>query len=340
MRSKFGRLEFSLIELSSYLPSARISPIGTFQDGSLKFNNPARLALKESRVIWPSIRQPDVVLSLGTGTQAEGRSPQATHTGVFSRFYRYVIHGIDAEHAWNELLNEQDPEARRDYLRLNIKFPGSEPAIDDVECMDELSARVHVQPQGPQERKEVLSTLLIKCLFFELDEYPSYDAGLFHCRGSIRCRLPGRALIRSLLKNHHSFTLQYFKDSEKLGFPVHENLGVSVREEDICQDCYRYVRPVQFTVEAMTDVISLSVWWNNDESRRLSGFPQSMAKVVDDQQLGCPFGSSTHGSPGKVQCSACLPSTPSRHGNGNAKSKKRGPTSPARGGSVKRVKGN
>lgn len=279
-----------------------------------------------------------MVLSLGTGTQAEGRSPQVTNTGVLFRGYRYHKYNIDAESAWHELLDELDPEERCDYLRLNIKFPGSEPAIDDVECMDELSTRVYSQPQGRQERKEVLSTLLITCLFFELDEYPSYTAGLFHCRGSIRCRLPGRALIRALLQNHSS-ELQYFKDSEKPGFPVHENLGFSVREEDICQDCYRYIRPVQFTVEAMTDMISLSVRWGNNESRRLSGFPQSMAKVVDDQQLCCPFGSSTHDSPGKVQCSACLPSRLSRHGDSYAKGEKRGPTSPVGGRSAKRVKG-
>jgi hypothetical protein len=322
--------KFSLIEDSSYLPATRISPIGTFQDGSLKFNNPAKLALAESRVIWPSIRRPDAVLSLGTGTQAGAHSPQATHTGVLYRVGRYFQFSIDAESAWEELLNGLDPEERQDYFRLNFEFPGSEPAIDDIECMDELSTHIQVQPQGPQRRKEVISTLLITCLFFELDEYPVYDAGFFHCRGSIRCRLSGRALIRALLQNHSS-TLQYFKDNE--------NLGVSVCEEDICQSCYRYICPVQFTVCAMTDMVTLSVRWNN-ESRRLSGFCQSMAKVAEDQKLCYPFGSSTHGSPGKVQCSACLPLRLSRRGDNYKGSEKREPTSPVRERSVKRVKRN
>jgi hypothetical protein len=70
---------------SRLVKPAYISVIGTFQDGGLKHNNPVNLALWECLHIWPSVVKPDLLVSLGTGTDREIQSPSASHFDIFSR---------------------------------------------------------------------------------------------------------------------------------------------------------------------------------------------------------------------------------------------------------------
>ena len=54
-----------------YFRPHHIDDVGTFQDGGLWRNNPIDIAISEARALWPTIVEPDVVLSLGTGYQAD-----------------------------------------------------------------------------------------------------------------------------------------------------------------------------------------------------------------------------------------------------------------------------
>ena len=59
--------------------------LGTFQDGGLKHNSPVNLALWKSRYIWSSSSQPDIIISLNTGTNInQDQSPRAAS-------FRYII---------------------------------------------------------------------------------------------------------------------------------------------------------------------------------------------------------------------------------------------------------
>ncbi|KFY04385.1 hypothetical protein V491_09370, partial [Pseudogymnoascus sp. VKM F-3775] len=54
-----------------YFRPHHIDGVGTFQDGGLWRNNPIDIAISEARALWPTIVEPDVVLSLGTGYQVD-----------------------------------------------------------------------------------------------------------------------------------------------------------------------------------------------------------------------------------------------------------------------------
>ncbi|PQE17590.1 hypothetical protein CJF32_00010591 [Rutstroemia sp. NJR-2017a WRK4] len=69
----------------AYLLPYYIKKIGKkLQDGGLWRNNPIDIALSEARKLWPTITEPDIVLSLGTGYQvnedAEMSDPSPTET--------------------------------------------------------------------------------------------------------------------------------------------------------------------------------------------------------------------------------------------------------------------
>ena len=54
-----------------YFTPHHIEGISTFQDSGLWRNNPIDIAISEARALWPTIAEPDLVLSLGTGYQAD-----------------------------------------------------------------------------------------------------------------------------------------------------------------------------------------------------------------------------------------------------------------------------
>ncbi|MCJ1473164.1 hypothetical protein MMC13_001815 [Lambiella insularis] len=161
--------------------SARISNVGTFQDGGLKHNNPVNLALWESRQIWPSISQPDLVLSLGTGTEIP-KSPSAPHfrhvfrDGFLPRIYRSFMSSLDGQNTWRDFVNHLDDESRRDYIRLNISLPTELLALDDESQMERLRQSVHLQFPLEQDDLETAFAIMVSRFFFELDAIPERDA--------------------------------------------------------------------------------------------------------------------------------------------------------------------
>jgi hypothetical protein len=54
-----------------YFTPHYIEGIGTFQDGGLWRNNLIEIAISKARALWPTIAEPNLVLSLGTGYQAD-----------------------------------------------------------------------------------------------------------------------------------------------------------------------------------------------------------------------------------------------------------------------------
>src|SRR5690606_30906083 len=99
------------------------------------------LALWEASTIWRS-SQPDVVLSLGTGSTASLTDPpspaslsgtQGHQDSFLPRLYRTFMSSLDGERPWLDLLNRIPYNARWRYQRLNIGLDGNhEPAIDDI----------------------------------------------------------------------------------------------------------------------------------------------------------------------------------------------------------------
>ena len=93
------------------LKPANIGGLGTFQDGGLIHNNPVYLVLWECQKIWPFTTIPDVVLSLGTGTEKKSGSLATPYfqyilkDGFIPRLYRLFMSSLDGERAWRDLKN-------------------------------------------------------------------------------------------------------------------------------------------------------------------------------------------------------------------------------------------
>ena len=280
--------------------------VGSFQDGGLKRNNPVRLALWESRLLWPSLKRPDFVLSLGTGTDLNSRldAPPFRHIlrdGFVCRAYRWLKGAIDGEDEWQNLINDIDRKYRDSFMRVNISLSSSGLALDDLDQMESLSREVLMQFQTKHDSVKVSLNLLFSRLFFELDELPAFTGhGLYHCRGTIRCRLPGFKFLQATKA----------MSVEKLVITMdEETLALSNLQEEVCGLCHCYSRKLEFYVRHLDQVVTMSVCNEADgrERRELSAFPQSMEWFVEQQGLRDVFGSIDHGVPNRQPCKACGP---------------------------------
>ncbi len=289
-------------DLISLFKPTHIRGIGTFQDGGLKHNNPVNLALWKSHQIWPSVVQPDIVVSLGTGTEKDCTSPRAPNfrhvlrDGFIPRLYRSFLSSLDGEGTWRELMNRLDERSRGDYFRLNISFSDQEPAIDDIDCMNDLRASVHLRPRMFQDIKSIASALLASTFFFELITIPLFGSCMFHCQGIIRCRLQDNVIIQALARIHSS-NLSFVTDFG--------TLGLLNPKEDVCHLCHRYCKQVDFYIRHPSDSIVVYLQSDPHKRRKLGGFPQTMDWFVRQQNLDAVFGTANHGAPGKLDCRAC-----------------------------------
>ena len=100
--------------------------MGRFQDGGLKFNNPINPALWESIQICSSVDKPDLVVSLGTGTQEIASHSHALssqgqfHDSFVPQLWRSFMSSLNGQLPWTELLNRLDITDHQKYMRLNV----------------------------------------------------------------------------------------------------------------------------------------------------------------------------------------------------------------------------
>ncbi|KAL6714244.1 hypothetical protein ACLMJK_007667 [Lecanora helva] len=283
---------------------ASIESLGSFQDGGLRHNNPMDLAVLECSRLWPSETDPDVVLSLGTGTEAEVRTPRSPkapgfrhlfNDGFIPRLCRSFLSSLDGERAWRDSVNRLSHGTRANYFRLNVPYSSLEPRLDDLKCMDALRTSIHLQPQGHKDRTDVAFALLVASFYFELYEPPSFAAGQYFCTGIIRCRNNFLAVFNSLIRLHGP-QLDFVLGSEHLG---------ELSREDVCRVCHLFSKRVQFNVRQLEDVISISVRASGLQCRKISGFPHSTLWFVQQQELDAPFGRMDHDLPVRWMCQAC-----------------------------------
>ena len=290
-----------MLTFPSLFETIEIPNIGSFQDGGLKRNNPVRLALWESRLIWPSIARPDFVLSLGTGTDLcpQPTAPSFRHIwkdGFVPRTYRWLRGIIDGEDEWRNIINDIDKKYRDSFMRLNISLPIGATAMDDFNQVENLSQEVLLQFQTRGDDLKAASNLLLSRLFFELDAPPSFTGhGFYRCQGTIRCRLSGLSFVQA------AETLGL----EAISFVLDgETLATTDFHQDVCEACHRFSVPLDFYVRYLDQVLSLSIQTDTIQ-RDLSAFPQCIEWFIEQQFLRSEFGSADHGCPHRSSCNAC-----------------------------------
>ena len=272
-------------------------------------NNPVRIALSERLRSNPSLLNPDVVVSLGSGTQKISPSPRTTDfrhvilDGYVPRLWRSYMSSFNGQKIWDELVNSVDEKKRQSYIRLNSFLPSNEPAIDNVDRMAEMRESVHV-PDMIQNCKRTLYALLISAFFFELRCTPErIREGQYYCRGIIRCRLPGITIV-NLLKQYNTSHLGFVTDLETLGF--YEGTL------DLCGLCHRYQKSVDFSIHHPDEFVSIYVQSITQGRRRISAFPQKIQWFHTRQMLHAPFGTAYHRDMQHRACKSCISNTPLR----------------------------
>ncbi len=228
-----------------------------------------RIAFSERLRNDPSLLVADVVVSLGTGAQKTSTSPRTTDfrhvilDGYVPRLWRSYMSSFEGQKIWDELMNSVDERKREDYIWLNSVLPSDEPAIDNTDRMDELRESANVS-QMYRDCEKTLYALLISAFYFELAPDPErVREGQYHCRGTIRCRLPGISIVK-LSTNINVSNLVFITDIETLGY-----YGGDL---NLCVSCHRYQKKVDFMVRHPTEFVTINAE-SVTQGRRKIRFP-------------------------------------------------------------------
>jgi len=303
---------------------------GALQDGGLINNNPIKVAYSEATRVWPKDTATDIVLSLGTGT-SQDHSPQISHfrhnpeNTSFARLRYLLCHGfvtrlaesfwysLDGEATWQEFIDSVDDAVKKVSFRFNTELRDA-PDLDDVSQMEELTKMVRRKPEGAYNRRQVLLTLLSSCFFFMLDCEPEPESGQYRCRGTIRCRGDYESVINTLWK-YYSGPFEVLNDDKVIG----TIRGV----DDVCQHCRLLRKSVNFLTPSLEETVIISLRLNAQNTKIISGFPQTMRWFIKQQMLDTTFGTPNQGRLGATKCPTCSSSKKRKVGEQRAGGKKR-----------------
>ncbi|KAL2836064.1 hypothetical protein BJX68DRAFT_274726 [Aspergillus pseudodeflectus] len=162
---------------------------GTLQDGGVRANNPMGIAQEECRVIWPSRRTHDLLISVGTGytpgTGGTGDPPGRQFPAGWGpvRLWRAYNSSpcMDGMEAYWEGRVHVPSSLRSNTIRLDLALDGDLPRLDDVGKLEELAALPFTVPD------ELVQVVLATCFFFELDTPPSRADGQYRLHRLILC---------------------------------------------------------------------------------------------------------------------------------------------------------
>jgi hypothetical protein len=291
-------------DASRYFKPKFLPSYGTFQDGGLKYNNPVRPGLREVRRIWPD-GDCDIVLSIGTGFEQKLLSPVASNVrnllqdGALARLYRASMESLslNGQISWEDHWLGLDEDVKKQHYRLNLPLSEKEPNIDSVDKMQYLYDQVQ---HHLGDIKGISRAFMAVSFFFELDGPLVRDGRGFRCRGSILSRSPdSRDLVQNLTARFPY--AQFYVQETPLGF---------ISLKDICEDCGRFQKAVDFHVRHPSDRVNISLAFNRLYRASISAFPKAVEWFVDRQKLNARFGQADHRSrirpPGDASCSCEL----------------------------------
>ncbi|KAF2727575.1 FabD/lysophospholipase-like protein [Polyplosphaeria fusca] len=267
-----------------------VANLDTFQDGGLEHNNPAFIAQWECSYLWPDgpaghcNGRMDHMISLGTGTTSLARYRIGPHSPVKDRFLKRLVGSfmghLDSEKQWRTFYSCISDEARGRYHRLNISFPGPEPALDEVSAMKRLKRQasdfMSSDPQSALARDAIAASIF----YIELDRLSRVEKGMYACSGTIRCRLPldysGRkALYKHLLEQRACFWVA----------------GRSIPcAETVPKGLPAFRRQVSFVMQSLEHHVEVSITGITTKATPISGLPRPLQQIIAVQGLISPFG--------------------------------------------------
>lgn len=192
----------------------------TYLDGGLRMPNPAFIADRERRLIWPDVGEPDLFLSLGTGQnrmQVLNKLTERTlPSGAFSSTMmpppgqtafeakkstggrwraKRVDDVLDAEVAWLEFrdyaVRERTEAKGRRFVRFNPDLEKDPPSSDSKGDIEQVQMKVRKSLQLPhrvQALRNVAHRLVASSFYLDLQSKSTAERSEQICTGSICCR--------------------------------------------------------------------------------------------------------------------------------------------------------
>ncbi|KAH8691842.1 hypothetical protein BGW36DRAFT_304357 [Talaromyces proteolyticus] len=293
-----------------YFKPHHLPGLGTFQDGGVCANCPLRVALHESKLLWPSGSRPNLIVSIGTGfldqeppgitSRASSRLSRVLTRGYVKRAKDVFLNSpaVDGNKGWKDARDSIPEALKDDVFRLDLPLQARLPELDDAARIDDLSNSAFNIPDA------LARSLQTTSFFFELDEEPAYWGYLYHCQGSILCdKLDPSALLSQLQRDLPN--AQFVTGSG-------EHLGLVV-DHNGCENCGYYRKQVNLSVSCLDDIIQLGVASGSIFSK-IGGFPSSIQAISNDQQQNAPFGRADHSTYQWARSRQCYCTTGSKRG--------------------------
>jgi hypothetical protein len=200
----------------------------TYLDGGLKCGNPAAIADKERRLLWPELNNPDLFLSLGTGQNSlepaqshskqsssideKGRASTSPGKGARPRMSRQWSDSrrdedlVGAEKSWNEFKSNatsgQSGSKPRNFVRLNPDLGKTPPAPDSKQEIESLQDTVRKGLQGSRKVKalrNVAHRLVASSFYLDSRSTVTDELGERILAGTLACRFKyGSTQLRAL----------------------------------------------------------------------------------------------------------------------------------------------
>ncbi|KAL6861937.1 hypothetical protein J3F83DRAFT_746226 [Trichoderma novae-zelandiae] len=178
----------------------------SYIDGAMHYNCPVEVADQERRLLWEEVSDwpADLVLSLGTGytDKANEIKPPIPRERSFIHFANVLRIAIgiletqmDCEEIWKRYHNgvmatkkmQRDEEKDRN-IRINLKFPGKRPALDDANALDHIERLAQNGFQYNGDVWRAAHKLVATSFYFEKENIKPSTNGTYQCSGTILCR--------------------------------------------------------------------------------------------------------------------------------------------------------
>lgn len=285
----------------------------TYYDGGVHHNNPVKIADSERKLIWPDLKEPDVIISVGTGhnlTKLEKRKaapfkPTATRgiiaQGVFltKMAKDHIAVSLDSEQTWKDFLaSSKKSDDRFRYVRLNTSFPADPPLLDNLSMLSELREMAKKQFAGQYQTNMLALKLVATSFYFQPDETDPLKrkevtgklASTVSCKlhinsdatGYIRCRFPDddpriSALGTFIFEKTGIANEAYFLISEQgqAGSHTTVKLGAEILERMI-RNCQFQLKQIKIPVSNEIYKTNITLRYGAGQEFPISGFPKCL----------------------------------------------------------------
>jgi hypothetical protein len=235
--------------------------------------------------MFPTIEEPDFVISLGTGEKHH----TDLSTDIAKPTQRKSVLQRLSEAVWEKMQDEQIREAIQTrvipkwYHRLNIKFDGTEPRLDQAESIPELKQKVKDDDTLSEHVANAADCLIASLFYFELESIPERREEKFVGLGHILC---------SVSKNDRDFQDLMDQLAAQSAQFLLDDYPIALANDP---SCFSKDGNFRKAIELNTaDRFTISLKKGPSDTRDISGSPFSIGRLITAQGLNASFGRPDH----------------------------------------------